>query len=77
MSYDNKTFYYMVSFDEPRGGPSYVPAASKEEAERIITEQYGHLKNFKIITVIDTSTIAPAQYDPTALHNFSGPETIN
>ena len=77
MSYTNKNFYCIISYDEPRGGPTYVPASSEAEATEMLTSQYGYLKNFKIHKVLDTSTIAPMEVDPRSIEDFDKPETIN
>ena len=76
MSYENKNFYCIISYDDPRGGPTYIPAKNEVEATEALMLQYGHLKNFKVHRVIDPATIAPMPVDPRSLNDYN-PETIN
>ncbi len=76
--YENKNFYCIISFDEPRGGPTYQPAKDETEARELLIKQYGSLKNFVIHQIIDTTTIAPAVADPHAFDSdMIKKETLN
>lgn len=73
----DKLFYCIISFDEPRGGPVNIPAKDESEARTILNKQYGHLKGFEIIKVVDPDNMEPGRVEQ--FHDDMPPkkETLN